>query len=129
MQLINHDGTVVWNEPIVLDPRTYGYYVEMVTDGQGNVILGWTSPNPAADVYCKKIDADGADVWTQPAMVCNAPSQQSPVKLAPDGVGGAIAVWSDRRNSLDVSAYMQRVSAGGSTMWQENGIRIPTLDL
>ncbi|MBL0062178.1 MAG: hypothetical protein IPP40_12030 [bacterium] len=54
MQLINHDGTVVWNEPLVFDPSAYGYYVEIVPDGQGNVILGWTSPNPAADVYCQK---------------------------------------------------------------------------
>ncbi|MBL0062179.1 MAG: hypothetical protein IPP40_12035 [bacterium] len=54
---------------------------------------------------------------------CNAPRQQSGVRLASDGVGGAIAVWSDRRNSPDIAVYSQRLTAGGSAMWQENGIR------
>ncbi len=44
-------------------------------------------------------------------------------RIIPDGTGGAIITWADRRSG-SWDAYVQRVDAGGAVQWNPNGVRI-----
>jgi hypothetical protein len=57
--------------------------------------------------------------------VCTATLQQvSPITIA-DGQGGAIIVWTDRRNG-NFDVYAQRVSGDGTAWWTSDGVAICT---
>ncbi len=44
----------------------------------------------------------------------------------PDGSGGAIILWPDDRNGLDMDVYAQRVDANGVLLWAANGVPVCT---
>ncbi len=106
--------------------------VAIVSDGAGGAICVWvdyrdTATNNA-DVYCRRIDANGVPMWSATAVpVCVLPESQSFIDAAEDGAGGAIIVWSDERNGTDPDVYAQRVNGSGVVQWATNGIPIATL--
>lgn len=55
--------------------------------------------------------------------VCTATNQQSSVKIAGDGAGGAILVWQDSRNGVSYDIYVQHVLASGAVdpAWPADG--------
>ena len=61
--------------------------------------------------------------------VCTLPSYQLEPQIAPDGAGGAILVWLDRRlacGDVCVDLYAQRVSAAGAVQWTTDGMPLCT---
>jgi hypothetical protein len=60
--------------------------------------------------------------------VCLAPDDQGEqMALVPDGTGGAIIVWSDRRNGIDSDIYAQRITAQGIPLWSSGGASVCAL--
>lgn len=58
------------------------------------------------------------------AAICTAPQAQHQLAGIPDGTGGAIFAWTDRRDEVESQIYAQRFDASGSAQWGTNGIMI-----
>lgn len=61
-------------------------------------------------------------------IICNEPSTQNYVEMAPDGMGGAFIVWTDQRNynSNSNDIYIQRIDKDGYVQFATNGIPVCT---
>jgi hypothetical protein len=93
------------------------------SDGNGGAIVAWQdSTINDWDVYSQKINANGQIQWTPGgAVVSSAIEIQSHPKNIPDGHGGSIYVWQDKRaNQYDI--YCQHLNSDGV------GINTPTLE-
>lgn len=74
-------------------------------------------------VYCLNIIPICAQWASNGAPVCVADSSQQDVSAVPDGCGGAIITWIDKRNGT-YDIYAQRIDAEGTSQWSLNGIPI-----
>ncbi len=54
------------------------------------------------------------------------PQDQIAPAIAPDGAGGTIVVWQDRRTGGVDDIYAQRVNAAGVAQWAANGVAVCT---
>lgn len=100
-------------------------YPVVVPDGTGGAIVFWQAGiGSAADIYVQRINADGVSQWTALGnAVCTATEMQSALYAIPDGAGGAIAIWNDRRSGND-DIYAQRMDAGGAARWTVDGVAV-----
>ncbi len=61
-------------------------------------------------------------VWTDNGVsVCGATGDQEEAQIIPDGSGGAILAWKDRRLGSNYDIYAQKVSHLGIAAWQPDG--------
>jgi hypothetical protein len=94
-----------------------------ISDGGGGVIVAWQDArNQSNDIYAQRIAADGSILWAPVGIpVCAATGEQVFPKIVPDGQGGAIIVWEDRRlGTPDV--FAQRIDAAGVAQWVADGV-------
>ena len=57
--------------------------------------------------------------------VCTAADDQEYPQIIPDGAGGAIICWTDRRLGYPrLAACAQRVNASGTALWTSNGVSL-----
>lgn len=58
--------------------------------------------------------------------LCQAPGDQERLSIVPDGQGGSIVVWQDRRNGYDWDIYAQHMLASGARdpNWPADGVPI-----
>jgi hypothetical protein len=97
----------------------------MVSDGAGGAIITWHDRrNFYNDIFAQRIAANGAVMWTANGVtICNEMEHQQNPSIAPDGAGGAIITWQDRRNGT-YDIYAQRLNASGAAQWAANGVVI-----
>jgi hypothetical protein len=100
-------------------------FPDATTDGSNGVIVVWQdSRNLGYDIYAQRIGADGSYMWTANGTpICTADGEQEFPLVVPDGLGGAIIVWEDRRLTTQ-NVYAQRVDADGVLQWDANGILV-----
>lgn len=99
------------------------------TDGVGGAVIVWQDKRGGVDydIYAQHVDATGATTWTANGVaVCTSISTQSNPKIEPDGAGGMIIAWQDKRNGVDYNVYTQRLSATGVVLWSPNGVAVCT---
>jgi hypothetical protein len=101
----------------------------IVADGEGGAFILWRhdGSGTGTDIYMQRVTADGviAPGWPADGLpVCAIPGDTDPWGLIPDGLGGVIALWQDRRGPADL--YAQRVQADGTLApgWSVNGARV-----
>jgi hypothetical protein len=104
-------------------------YPNVTADGMGGAIIVWrdrrTSPN--TDLYAQRVDSLGNTLWAPGGVaVCSAILDQSGAYLVPDGTGGAVITWMDRRGGADWDIYAQHVDSFGATTWAAGGEPICT---
>lgn len=101
----------------------------VIPDGSGGAIVAWTDyrkGDSRCDIYAQRIDGSGTALWTAGGVaVCTAPEDQWCGAGTPDGSGGAIFAWEDRRSGVE-DVYAQRVDAGGGRLWAYNGVAVCT---
>ena len=86
-----------------------------LSDADETIVAWEEAEGTAENIRVQKFDATGAAVWNDSSLaLADAPSRQTQAKIASDGNGGAVVVWTDRRDSLDYDIYMQRVNADGT---------------
>lgn len=133
VQRINAKGIVVWNvEGVAICNATKNQLSpSLVSDDAGGAIIRWDdnrNGDNASDIYAQRVNANGVTVWSvNGATICNAEHKQSSSILVPDGEGGAIITWMDRRtdgNNDDI--YAQRINGAGMAAWVANGVAIST---
>ncbi|HTR98088.1 MAG TPA: FlgD immunoglobulin-like domain containing protein [Candidatus Acidoferrales bacterium] len=140
---------IVWNDGRDVDPGLYvqrlrptgqalwtpggrhilsGDAVDLsVTPGpSGTAYFAWTDArngtgaNPS-DLYVGAVDSSGNCLWPCSGLaVCTAPGVQVEAAIAARRSGGAVAAWSDGRDSSGI--YVQAVTAAGTTLWTTDGV-------
>lgn len=97
---------------------------EMVEDGAHGAMITWkdSRTSGASHIYIQRINAAGTSLWTTNgvALCVSAGSREKPL-IIKDGLGGAIVVWSDTRNTKDYDMYVQAVNSAGLIQWTSNG--------
>lgn len=91
----------------------------LTPDGAGGAFYTWTDDRDyfksGSDVFAQHLGADGTPRfgWDPGGVaVCSADSNQVNTALAPDGSGGALAVWFDHRQGNN-DVYAQRLTPSG----------------
>ena len=100
------------------------YYPDIIGDGSGGAFIVWQDNRSGLDydVFAQRIGPDGASLWNQSGVaVCNAAGHQYNPQVIPDGLGGVIIAWQDKRSG-DFDIFAQRLTAAGQTMWSANGV-------
>ncbi len=104
-------------------------YPRAISDGAGGAIITWWDYRNGSDydVYAQRVNSQGERIWSpmQGIPICNLPGDQVPYSIIPDGSGGAIIVWPDRRGA-DYDIFAQRVNDTGQALWGINGKPICT---
>ena len=103
---------------------------QLVSDGAGGAIVTWqdsrSSGTQASDVYVQRVDGTGASRWTVDGVaLCAATGVQRFPRITPDGAGGAIVAWEDRRGS-SADIFARRVNAAGAPLWTVDGVALCT---
>ncbi|MEW6516789.1 MAG: FG-GAP-like repeat-containing protein [candidate division FCPU426 bacterium] len=95
---------------------------QLVPDGNGGVYISWSDDrNGNTDIYCQRLDATGAPLWTiNGVSVCQENHNQQLIKMLSDQQGGVSYIWSDDRNG-NMDIYCQRLNAVGQRLWSASG--------
>ena len=121
------------NGTVICNARHLQGIPQLVSDGAGGAIITWgdcrnvficgphgTIRIGGCDIYAQRINSTGDVQWTvNGIIVCNANGDQFGPQLVSDGAGGAIIIWQDCRDGLDI--YAQRVNFTGDVQWTANG--------
>jgi beta propeller repeat protein len=129
-QRISSSGNQLWGTSgVTICNAAAGQFApEIISDGAGGAIITWYDYRGGAgeDVYAQRVDKDGNVLWQDNGLaVCTATGTQWYPKIASDGAGGAIIVWSDSRtSSSDDNIFGQRLDPNGKALWDKDGISI-----
>lgn len=125
-------GTPIWKKGGVPLVKLKGNQTGPVVleDGSGGAIVVWsdnrsgTADQPRSAVYAQRVNRRGAALWPPNGVLLavSAGAEVGPV-AAPDGRGGIVVCWQDRRSGSD-EIYAQRLSTRGSRRWGKGGIRV-----
>jgi hypothetical protein len=125
-QRVNASGAIQWaTGGIVLSKATGSQQNSRITsDGAGGAIATWEGYSGYNwDIYAQRVAASGTVQWTANGVgLCTATGDQEHPAIAPDGAGGAIVTWDDKRGNQDI--YAQRVDASGAVQWTVNGVAV-----
>ncbi len=128
MQRISAEGEMLWNADDVrlhVDNENYSY--PYVVNGGNNQVIMLYAKGTSQDLYARKLDSDGATVWSEDTRIYNGGWGSIPIwtliDVHPSGDGGLIASWSDDRYYTQIeSAYMAYVKSNGEIGFtSENG--------
>jgi hypothetical protein len=126
-QRVDADGVGQWTPDgiVVCDAPTYENQIQVIPDGLSGAIVSWTDGRDGLpDIYAQRLSAAGDTLWTFDGLeVCTDNNDQVESQLASDGSGGAIIAWRDGRG-FRTDLYVQRIGAGGSAMWTQDGIAL-----
>ena len=107
------------------------YTQQLLSDGAGGAFLAGGTPGSLyfADYYLQRFTGAGAIVAGWPdggALVCQAPDERVGLRMAPDGAGGVLLVWSDYRDHNDDDVYAMRMRSDGTRdpSWPANGLAV-----
>jgi predicted lipoprotein with Yx(FWY)xxD motif len=100
--------------------------VKIISDGAGGAIAVWEDSLAGYwDIYAQRISSTGTAMWTIGGVpVCTAVLNQKSPRLIPDGAGGALIVWQDKRNIVDYDIFAQHLNSSGTALWANNGVSI-----
>ncbi len=104
-------------------------YPVIAADGAGGAVVAWCNwPGGVdSDLYVQSVAANGTVQWAADGVpLCTATDSQESPAIVPDGAGGAIVAWHDRRSAFDYDVYAQRITAGGAALWAADGVPVCT---
>lgn len=132
-QRIDPEGRIRWtSDGVALCTAEADQYDPIpVSDGQGGAIIIWQDRRSGNDydIYAQHIDASGSIKWNSSGVaVCTVKEDQENPRVVPDGRGGAIITWQDRRSGSHYDIYAQRIDANGAVQWTANGLEICTVE-
>jgi hypothetical protein len=129
VQRVSPSGIVLWTADGVplCTAALFQPYPKIVSDDAGGAIVTWGDRRLATlDVYAQRVSASGTVLWNANGVpLCEATGDQFSPEIAADGAGGAIVTWYDRRSG-PLRVYAQRVDAGGTVQWTNDGIPLCT---
>jgi len=127
-QKVDSSGNILWATDGIAVCQKAGEQqdAKLISDGAGGAIIVWQdSVLNDFNIYAQRISNTGTELWTSGGVaVCSATFHQLNPRLEPDGSGGAIITWQDKRGGVDYDIYAQRVNSSGTMQWTANGIVI-----
>ncbi|MGD1048313.1 MAG: FlgD immunoglobulin-like domain containing protein [Candidatus Krumholzibacteriaceae bacterium] len=105
-------------------------YLKMAPDASGGTIAVWIDSRAGGQrLYIQRIDGSGVARWATDGILLSSYFVQiiSDV-VVPDGYGGAIVAWSDKRSG-DYDLFAQRIDADGNLLWGSEGITVAAAPL
>ena len=117
VQRVNRNGLEQWDAGGTLAIGGTGEQLASgaVSDGsEGVIIASYGNQNGDSDIYVQRVGQLGG-VYFVPSgtPVCDFPGEQSVCVLVEDGMGGAVVVWQDYRNTVQADLYTQRIGSVG----------------
>ena len=120
-QRLNASGVAQWtaNGVALCVAANAQAYVQLVTDGAGGAIVGWSDARTGTiDIYARRVTAAGVPQWTANGVaLCTAANDQFLTAITSNSAGGAILAWEDRRNGSTATytdIYAQQVTSSGA---------------
>jgi hypothetical protein len=106
-------------------------------DGKGGAVLAWQNrqnEGTTNHVFAQRVSASGAIAWTVDGIaLTRTPGGQYFPCVADDGESGALVAWEDSRSGVTdeygqetYDIYAQRLSAGGTALWDTDGVALCT---
>ena len=131
MQRVSPEGEMLWNaEEVRLHDNNIPYMYPYVVDGGNNQVILIYAKGSSQDLYARKIDFDGATVWSEDTKVYNGGWGSIPIwtllEVHPSGDGGVLLSWNDDRYYSDFeSAYIAYVQPNGEMGFNvNNGLKL-----
>lgn len=130
-QKVDSSGNVLWRTngiPICAKPLNQRNPI-VASDTKGGAIFVWedSAATNGYDIYAQRVNGAGTLLWgdsIHPIAVCTQPLTQANPKIKPDGFGGAVICWQDRRFGLSYFIYAQRLDSIGDTDWTTDGVQV-----
>ncbi|HKW13461.1 MAG TPA: T9SS type A sorting domain-containing protein [Candidatus Krumholzibacteria bacterium] len=123
-QRLSPAGVAKWATDGVVVSATVNreQYPSIATDGAGGWIVAY---DRTYKVYAQRLNGNGTTLWAAggSAIATGTTYSDSPPRLSPDGAGGAIILWDDKRNGF-WNIYAQHVNSTGAVQWQTDGIKV-----
>ncbi|MCZ7557598.1 MAG: choice-of-anchor D domain-containing protein [Bacteroidia bacterium] len=123
LQIFDEDGNKTYLEDYqVAQSEQTQSGMALSDDGKGGSLAVWADfrkSNADGDIYMRRINVDGSIIGDFGNAVCDAAGTQERPQMINDGYGGGLVVWQDKRNTFDYDLYMNRVSAQGTTNYNE----------
>jgi hypothetical protein len=130
-QHCNSRSSSLWTDQgIPLCTETgYRQQITMTADGERGFFTAWLDCRIHANplVYVQKVNKLGVPQWQDNGLAVSTTGiMQSHPKMCPDGLGGVIIAWNDRKDYDTTEqhygrAFMQRIDANGNKLWDEEG--------
>ena len=96
----------------------------IVSAGQSQSLVFWEDRRDGAssDIWYQKLGADGKPLFpVNGAPLTKGKNNQTNLDVTADGLGGAIAAWTDFRGGSVADIYARRVDANGYAAWKIGG--------
>jgi hypothetical protein len=125
-QRVGPGGAVLWladGMPICTATQ-YQSSPLVAPDGSGGAIFAWQDfrSGNVVEIYAQRVNSSGYIQWTANGLaVCTGKTGLVLGQIIPDGAGGAIIVWIDRRNATN-DIFIQRINSSGAAQWTANGV-------
>ncbi|MGD9402815.1 MAG: hypothetical protein PVF95_11165 [bacterium] len=102
------------------------YSARAAADGTGGIIFVWNDGRAGdLDIRAQRVDVWGDAVWgAEGVPVCSETGDQRNPQILPDGFGGALIAWYDRRTGSNYDVYAQRIDATGTSLWAPDGVPV-----
>ncbi|GEM_PF-3922807 len=128
-------GQDLWapaEQSIISGTQVYGLSgvnIPMLEDGQGGAIVFWedtrnrnTLLRDKKEIYAQRISGAGQQLWPSGGVqILSAEGYDTAPVFIPDGDGGLLAVWQDKRfGSFDI--FLQQFSSVGTPRWGSTGL-------
>lgn len=104
IQKFNKNGKALWKKDGVPVIKLHGdqFGQKIISDNHDNIIIAWIDrriDSVYGNIYAQKVDMNGNLIWDSLSVVLGSfhNSQKSYLNLVPDGFGGAIAVFKEKR--------------------------------
>ncbi len=127
-QRIDSMGNKLWaSSGVAVAPKAKSQKAaSSISDGNHGTIIVWEDTLGVTwKIYAQRLDGTGAALWAAGGVgICTNVAKQINPKLIPDGSGGAMLVWEDKRNTIDYDVYAQHINSSGASQWGPAGIFI-----
>ncbi len=128
-QHVWYTGSMHWTaDGVPLSSDSYPQLeLQLVADGGGGAIAAWKHHFSGDYIHAGRIGHYGTLAWAMDGVrLSDVSGGQSHPALVPDGTGGAIVTWQDRRNSTDGDIYAQHIDGAGAVQWGASALAVCT---
>jgi hypothetical protein len=103
------------------------YEPRIASDGDGGAIVAWFDGRLERNtIYAQRIRPTGLMMWDADGLgICGTLRNKVAPDIAPDGLGGAVFVWSDMSAGKG-DIYAQKVDGAGNKVWDKEGVQVCT---
>ncbi len=120
-QRIDSAGTTLWGNTDVVPLAVAGDH-DMIPVGDGGCMIAYAYGD---DIRLRRVDANGAPVWTNDLFLCAAPGIQNYVGMTRGEDASAWVIWHDRRNGAK-DRYVQGADTTGVILGSPDGDPVDT---